>query len=131
MKKIILSLFVLAFFLNSANAAVVRWASINWWSVTWENTLVEWWTHNWENIKNEDCLKNPEKCKADIPDLNAGIPEFKSAGPSEHKNVAAPKNYIKKAKKLPVTWPEEIMLILLSLLIAWWLFFILKSRKNA
>jgi len=130
-KKIILSIMILAFFLNWANAAVVSWAKLNGSNVTWNKTLVDWGTHNWENIENEDCLKYPEKCKAKIPDVDAWVPDLKSAGLSGNHETTKPKSYIKKARRLPVTWPKEIMLLILSLLLAWGLFFTFKSKKDA
>ena len=130
MKKIILSLIFISIFSNWVNAAVVNWATITWWSVTWENTLVQWWNHNWENIQNEDCLKYPEKCQANIPNITTWGPNVSMPNLNTDQITTDQTNYVKTIKRLPVTGSKEIMLILLALLIAWWLFFILKPKNK-
>ena len=124
MKKILTVLIMLFIFSSWANAAVVNWASIKWWNVTWENTLVTG-EHNlkdWETLQNEDCLKYPEKCNADIeiPSVDTNLPDLKSAW--THRKITS-------TSRLPRTWPEDVLLILISLFCAGLLFFVLKDKR--
>ena len=129
MKKMFIIMIIVISQLAVTNAATVNWWNItnNWWNINihWEDTLVDWnVTSNWEtiDIENDRCKSNPSLCMIDGMDWEPI--ELNSASET---NLVASSTWNWYVKELPTTWPKEIFIFILSMIVA---FFIITARKQ-
>jgi len=112
---------------NTSSPTLVNDLTNNWWNIEvnhWSKVNESLNASKWENIENNDCMLYPESCNWWVtinPAWEWVLPELNAAQEEEV-------SYTWKAQRLPTTWPTEIFIWIIALILA---FFILKFRRKA